>query len=179
VLIDRGLLRYDDRIVDHWPTFAGGDPLKATVTVRQLMMPRAGLPVFERKLGDAKLFDFDALALLASLVVDGATLGGKAPFSRDVIAQATETADAYAVDALPGTPAAFTQGGFRALRRRHRRVDGEQWLGSRMAMYDPSRTGALGDGVEWARNLSNSQAPVRRIGRDSDERVNTRAELGS
>ena len=62
LLVDRGLLRYDDRIVDHWPEFAGSDPLKATVTARQLMMHRAGLPVFDRKLGDAELFDLDARA---------------------------------------------------------------------------------------------------------------------
>ena len=61
-LVDRGLLRYDDRIADHWPEFPGGDPLKARVTVRQLMMHRAGLPVFERKLGDDELFDLDARA---------------------------------------------------------------------------------------------------------------------
>src|SRR5688572_10925966 len=46
LLIDRGLLRYDDRIADHWPEFDGGEALKARVTVRQLMMHRAGLPVF-------------------------------------------------------------------------------------------------------------------------------------
>ena len=63
LLVDRGLLRYDDRIADHWPEFDRGDPLKAQVTVRQLMMHRAGLPVFERKLGDDELFDLDARAL--------------------------------------------------------------------------------------------------------------------
>ena len=62
LLVDRGLLRYDDRIVQHWPEFAGGHANKALVTVRQLMMHRAGLPVFERKLGDEELFDFDARA---------------------------------------------------------------------------------------------------------------------
>lgn len=62
LLVDRGLLRYDDRIVDHWPEFAGGHEGKTRVTVRQLMMHRAGLPVFERKLGDAELFDLDARA---------------------------------------------------------------------------------------------------------------------
>jgi CubicO group peptidase (beta-lactamase class C family) len=62
VLVDRGLLRYGDHIVDHWPEFAGGDAGKAQVTVRQLMMHRAGLPVFERKLGDDELFDHDARA---------------------------------------------------------------------------------------------------------------------
>src|SRR5690349_21207835 len=32
------------------------------VTIRQLLMHRAGLPVFERKLGDAEIFDLDARA---------------------------------------------------------------------------------------------------------------------
>ena len=36
LLVDRGLLRYDDRIVDHWPEFAGGHAGKEQVTVRQL-----------------------------------------------------------------------------------------------------------------------------------------------
>jgi len=62
LLVDRGLLRYDDRIVEHWPEFAGGHESKTQVTVRQLMMHRAGLPVFERKLGDDELFDLDARA---------------------------------------------------------------------------------------------------------------------
>ena len=62
LLVDRGLLRYDDRIVEHWPEFASGHRGKAQVTVRQLMMHRAGLPVFERKLGDDELFDLDARA---------------------------------------------------------------------------------------------------------------------
>jgi len=62
LLVDRDLLRYDDRVVDYWPEFAGDHPAKARVTVRQLMMHRAGLPVFERKLGDEELFDLDARA---------------------------------------------------------------------------------------------------------------------
>ena len=62
MLVDRGLLSYDDRIVDHWPGFAGGHAGKEQVTVRQLMMHRAGLPVFERKLGDEELFDHNARA---------------------------------------------------------------------------------------------------------------------
>ena len=28
LLVDRGLLRYDDRIVEHWPDFAGGQPAR-------------------------------------------------------------------------------------------------------------------------------------------------------
>jgi CubicO group peptidase (beta-lactamase class C family) len=62
LLVDRDLIRYDDRIADHWPEFPGGHAGKERVTVRQLMMHRAGLPIFERKLGDDELFDLDARA---------------------------------------------------------------------------------------------------------------------
>ncbi|MBW4633171.1 MAG: beta-lactamase family protein [Iphinoe sp. HA4291-MV1] len=59
LLVDRGLLCYDDTIVDHWSEFANDDAQKAKVTVRQLMMHRAGLPVFERPLTDAELFNLE------------------------------------------------------------------------------------------------------------------------
>lgn len=59
VLVDRGWLTYDDRIVDHWPEFAPEGSTKAKITVRQLMMHRAGLPVFDRNLTDDELFDHD------------------------------------------------------------------------------------------------------------------------
>src|SRR6185503_20182693 len=56
-LVDRGHLRYTDRIVDHWPEFARGGGERAAVTVRQLMMMRAGLPVFAEKVALATLTD--------------------------------------------------------------------------------------------------------------------------
>jgi CubicO group peptidase (beta-lactamase class C family) len=62
LLVDRGLVAYDDRIVTHWPSFARAGSLKATLTLRQLLMHRAGLYTLDRKLGDAELFDPDALA---------------------------------------------------------------------------------------------------------------------
>lgn len=62
LFVDRGLLRYDDRIAQHWPDFVRGDARKAEITVRQLMMHRAGLPVFDAKLTDAELFDHGRLA---------------------------------------------------------------------------------------------------------------------
>jgi CubicO group peptidase (beta-lactamase class C family) len=62
LLVDRGLIRYDDRVADHWPEFPGGHAGKERVTIRQLMMHRAGLPIFERKLCDDELFDLDARA---------------------------------------------------------------------------------------------------------------------
>ncbi len=60
LLVDRGLLSYDDPIAARWPEF--GARGKEGITVRQLMMHRAGLPVFDRKMGRAELFDPEALA---------------------------------------------------------------------------------------------------------------------
>ena len=60
-LVDRGYLSYDDRIADHWPEFARGGGDKRSVTVRQLMMHRAGLAAPDAKLGDAELFDVERL----------------------------------------------------------------------------------------------------------------------
>lgn len=41
MLVDRGLVRYDDRVAEHWPEFAGGG--KGNITIRQLMAHTAGL----------------------------------------------------------------------------------------------------------------------------------------
>lgn len=41
ILVDRGLIRYDDPIARHWPEFAQGG--KGTISVRDLMTHRAGL----------------------------------------------------------------------------------------------------------------------------------------
>ncbi|HKK92643.1 MAG TPA: serine hydrolase [Longimicrobiales bacterium] len=48
MLVDDGALSVDDRVVDHLPTWADGDPRKADVTIRQLLTHRAGLPAFRR-----------------------------------------------------------------------------------------------------------------------------------
>lgn len=47
-LIDAGRLSLDDRVVEHLPWWAEGDPRKGQVTVRQLLLHRAGLPAFRR-----------------------------------------------------------------------------------------------------------------------------------
>lgn len=62
LLVDRGLLRYGDRIADHWPELAANDARKADITVRQLMMHRAGLPFFDQNLTERELFHPEALA---------------------------------------------------------------------------------------------------------------------
>jgi beta-glucosidase-like glycosyl hydrolase/CubicO group peptidase (beta-lactamase class C family) len=48
LLVDRGLLALEDRVVDHLPWWQGDDPRKASVTIRQLLTHTAGLPAFRR-----------------------------------------------------------------------------------------------------------------------------------
>jgi len=95
LLVDRGLLRYDDRIIDHWPEFAGGQPGKAQVTLRQLMMHRAGLPVFERKLEDDELFDLDARARFLERQVQVPELYAAEPAGSDWRSQRPAPPQAY------------------------------------------------------------------------------------
>lgn len=61
LLVDRGLVDWDDRIERHWRGFGGGDERKSAVTVRQLMMHRAGLPAFDAPLVEPLLASADAL----------------------------------------------------------------------------------------------------------------------
>jgi CubicO group peptidase (beta-lactamase class C family) len=60
LLVDRGLISYDDRIAKHWPEF--GQKGKEHITIRQLMMHQAGLAAPERKLNEKILDDPDDLA---------------------------------------------------------------------------------------------------------------------
>ncbi len=48
ILIQRGLISLDDRVVDHLDWWDEGDPAKSRVTIRQLLVHRAGLPPFRR-----------------------------------------------------------------------------------------------------------------------------------
>ncbi len=48
ILAQRGLLDLDDPVGRHLPWWAGGDPGKARVTLRDLLLHRAGLPPFRR-----------------------------------------------------------------------------------------------------------------------------------
>lgn len=48
LLVDEGRLSLDDRVVDHLPWWSRGDARKADVTLRQLLIHRAGLPAFRR-----------------------------------------------------------------------------------------------------------------------------------
>ncbi|GAB7019721.1 serine hydrolase domain-containing protein [Halostagnicola bangensis] len=46
-LVGDGDVSYDDRVVDHWPSFAEEGSAKATITVRQVLSHTAGLPYGE------------------------------------------------------------------------------------------------------------------------------------
>jgi len=48
MLVDEGRLSLDDRVVEHLPWWSRGDPRRSDVTVRQLLIHRAGLPPFRR-----------------------------------------------------------------------------------------------------------------------------------
>lgn len=65
MLVDRGLLELDDRVVEHLPWWSRGDPRKDEVTVRQLLLHRAGLPPFRRW-----FFDHEGVAEYKDAVAD-------------------------------------------------------------------------------------------------------------
>ncbi len=48
LLVGEGTLDLDERVVAYLPWWSGDDPRKAEVTVRQLLLHRAGLPAFQR-----------------------------------------------------------------------------------------------------------------------------------
>jgi len=48
MLEEDGLISLDDRVIEHLPWWSGGDPAKERVTLRQLLLHRAGLPPFRR-----------------------------------------------------------------------------------------------------------------------------------
>ena len=61
-LVEAGELDYDDRLVDHWPTFAEDGTEKAAVTVRHVLSHQAGLPVVAVDADPSSWGDPDALA---------------------------------------------------------------------------------------------------------------------
>jgi CubicO group peptidase (beta-lactamase class C family) len=60
-LVERGLLDYDDRVVDHWPCYADDGP-KAETTVDHVLTHRAGLPAVELDARPELWDDPDAVA---------------------------------------------------------------------------------------------------------------------
>jgi CubicO group peptidase (beta-lactamase class C family) len=73
VLADRGMLRLDDRVADHWPEFGANG--KREITVAQLGAHAAGLPWIEERFEAEALADpallADALAAQAPVVAVG------------------------------------------------------------------------------------------------------------
>jgi len=55
LLVDRGAVRYEDKVADHWPEFAAAG--KADVTIAQLLSHQAGLPGFAEPTSLEDLFD--------------------------------------------------------------------------------------------------------------------------
>lgn len=60
MLVDEDRLDLDAPVVSYLPTWAAGDPAKAAVTVRQLLLHQAGLPAFRRwylEIGGREAYD--------------------------------------------------------------------------------------------------------------------------
>ena len=65
----KGLFDYDDRVADHWPTFAQGG--KSSVTIRQLLAHQAGLAAIDGTLTPERIADQHGLVeSLATKVPD-------------------------------------------------------------------------------------------------------------
>jgi CubicO group peptidase (beta-lactamase class C family) len=66
ILVDRGLLHWDDRVVDRYPEFQMADPwVTREFRVFDLLAQRTGLPILANDI--LTMFDFDQTALLASM----------------------------------------------------------------------------------------------------------------
>jgi CubicO group peptidase (beta-lactamase class C family) len=69
ILVERGLLRYDDSIAKHWPEFAQGG--KGGITLEQAMSHRAGLDGLAVEMDEAQLCQWtpyvDAIAAMSPL----------------------------------------------------------------------------------------------------------------
>ncbi len=64
MLVDRGLLNYDDPVAKYWPEFAQGG--KENLPVRYLLSHTAGLAGFDKKIRAKTLFDWDQIVNLLS-----------------------------------------------------------------------------------------------------------------
>jgi CubicO group peptidase (beta-lactamase class C family) len=58
LLVDRGVLRYEDPVARVWPEFAQGG--KGRITIGQVLSHQAGLPAFDEPTSLADLYDWDA-----------------------------------------------------------------------------------------------------------------------
>ena len=68
LLVDRGLLSYDDNIIKYWPEFSQGDNRKNQITIRQLMMHRGGIPYTDTIIGTKHFNDHKELSLLLETI---------------------------------------------------------------------------------------------------------------
>jgi CubicO group peptidase (beta-lactamase class C family) len=59
-LRDRGLVDYDDAVVDHWPAFDRGGDRKTDVTIRHVLSHQAGLPSTKLDTRPEQWTDWDA-----------------------------------------------------------------------------------------------------------------------
>ena len=60
LLVEKGLIKYEDKITKYWPEF--GKKNKNDVTIRQLLMHRSGLCFFSKKITDKLLLDQEKLS---------------------------------------------------------------------------------------------------------------------
>jgi len=60
-LVEEGRLAYDDRLTDHWPTFAAEGSEKAAITVEQVLSHTAGIPFGDLDTDPARWTDWDAV----------------------------------------------------------------------------------------------------------------------
>ena len=61
-LVDKGLIKYEDKIATYWPEFSQGN--KENVTLSELLGHRAGVTYLDRAPTFTELADLDQLAIL-------------------------------------------------------------------------------------------------------------------
>lgn len=98
-LVERGRMRYEDRVADLWPEFAAAG--KQDVTVAQLLSHQAGLPGFAEPTSIEDLFDQDLcaarLAAQAPLWVPGTANGYHAATWGVLVAEIVRRADGRSI----------------------------------------------------------------------------------
>ena len=66
MLVDRGLIAYEDKVSKYWPEFSKG--LKENVTIADLVQHSAGLVYFDSPLAMNQVTDFDLIAKVCSFL---------------------------------------------------------------------------------------------------------------
>lgn len=79
VLVDRGLLDYDDPIARHWPEFGQGG--KSAITVRQLLTHRAGLHDIRTRIDHARrMLDWEYMTEILARAEPSALSGSRSAY---------------------------------------------------------------------------------------------------